>query len=108
MAGLQQQDELHRPLGATAPKAPRAVPFGRLALLAGVALLAGFVVFIMKTGDHFGGEPYAIASVDMHPPAPPPPTIVAAAAPAAPAGPTSASQIETSSGVKVVRGGGGG
>jgi uncharacterized protein len=108
MAGLQQQDELYRPLGATAPKAPRAVPYGRLALLAGVALSAGFVVFIMKTGDHFGGEPYAIASVDMHPPAPPPPTIVAAVVPAAPAGPTSASQIETSSGVKVVRGGGGG
>jgi polysaccharide deacetylase 2 family uncharacterized protein YibQ len=113
MTGLHEQDELHKPLGLAAPKPKRRIPIGSLVLLACAAILAGFVVFIVKTGDHFGGEPYAVASVDMHPPAPPPPAVAPAptsagvAAPA-PAAAASANQVEVSSGVRVVRGGGGG
>ncbi|WP_158816163.1 divergent polysaccharide deacetylase family protein [Methylocapsa sp. S129] len=110
MAGLHERDELHRPLGLAAPPSRRAAPYGRLALLAGAALVVGLGVFLVETDDHLGGEPYAVASVDMHPPAPPAPPAVApnapAVAPAGPFAPSSASQVEMSSGVKVVRGGG--
>jgi hypothetical protein len=105
MADLNERDELYRPLGAAAPKSRRPAPYRRLALLAGAALAIGFGVLLVKTGDRLGGEPYAVASVDMHPPAPP--NAAPSAPAAAPLAPSSASQVEMSSGVKVVRGGGG-
>ena len=110
MTGLDERDELHRPLGLAAPKSRRPVPYGRLALLAGAALVVGLAVFLVETDDHLGGEPYAVASIDMHPAAPPVPPAatlgVVTAAPAAAPVSSSASQVEISSGVKVVRGGG--
>jgi polysaccharide deacetylase 2 family uncharacterized protein YibQ len=111
MTGLNERDELHRPLGLAAPKSRRPTPYGRLFLLAGAALVVGLGVFLAETDDHLGGEPYAIASVDTHPVAPPPPPPAAANAEVVPApapgafASSSASQVEISSGVKVVRGG---
>ena len=117
MAGLKQRDELNEPLGLAAPEPRRPLPYGRLALAAGGALVVGFGVFLVETDDHLGGEPYAVASVDLNPqvaaplapaaPAPANPPVNAAAAPAPGAfAPSSAGQVEISSGVKVVRGGG--
>jgi polysaccharide deacetylase 2 family uncharacterized protein YibQ len=112
MADLNERDELHRPLGLAAPKSPRPAPYGRLVLIAGAALIVGLGVFLVETDDRLGGEPYAIAVLDTHSAAPPAPP--AAAAPAAAATPAAAplaasvaSQVEMSSGVKVVRAGNG-
>jgi uncharacterized protein len=112
MAGLNERDELYRPLGQAAPQSRPSLSYRRLALLAGAALIFGLGVFLVETDDPLGGEPYAVASVDMHPPAPPPPSAPpaapnapAAAPTAAPAASFSTSQIEVSNGVKVVRGG---
>jgi polysaccharide deacetylase 2 family uncharacterized protein YibQ len=106
MADLNERDELHRPLGLAAPKSRRPAPYGRLAFLAGAALIVGLVLFLVETDDHLGGEPYAVAAVDMHPAAPPPPPAASAAPPAASTSPIStAGQMEMASGVKVVRGG---
>jgi len=102
MTGLEQRDELHRPLGAPAPKPKRRASYGKLALLAGALLAIGGGVFLLETDDRLGGEPYAVASVDLHPAAAP-----GGAVPAAPAGVPLAGEAETSSGVRVVRGGGG-
>lgn len=107
MADLNEPDELHKPLGLAGPKPRPPASYRRLAVLAAAALVVGFSFFLVKTDDHLGGQPYAVASVDMHPPAPPPVVAVAASAPAAPLASSSASQVEMSSGVKVVRGGGG-
>jgi polysaccharide deacetylase 2 family uncharacterized protein YibQ len=114
MAGLKQRDELNEPLGLAAPEPRRSLAYGRLALAAGTALVVGLGGYLVETDDHLGGEPYAVASVDLHPPvaapaAPAPASAVASsAATAAPApfAPTTASQLEVSSGVRVVRGGG--
>src|ERR1700722_15120113 len=115
MAGLNERDELNEPLGLAAARSRRPISYGRLALAACAALALGLGVFLAETDDHLGGEPYAVASVELHPFVPP-------AAPAAPAiqnpsantnaaagpfGAASASQVEMSSGVKVVRAGGG-
>src|SRR5579872_7266909 len=72
MAGLNKRDELHEPLGLTAPE-PLRVPWRLLAFVgvAAVAVAAG--VYLVETDDHMGGEPYAVATVDLHPPPPPPP-----------------------------------
>jgi len=114
MAGLKQRDELNEPLGLAAPEPRRSLAYGRLALAAGTALVVGLGVYLVETDDHLGGEPYAVASVDLHPPVAAP----AAPAPASagrqqrrhgcsrPFAPTTASQLEVSSGVRVVRGGG--
>src|SRR5580700_76167 len=112
MADLNERDELHRPLGLAAPKSPRPAPYRRLVLIAGAALIVGLGVFLVETDDRLGGEPYAIAVLDTHPAAPPaPPAAVAPAAAATPAAAplaaSSASQVEMSSGVKVVRAGNG-
>jgi polysaccharide deacetylase 2 family uncharacterized protein YibQ len=120
MAGLNKRDELHEPLGLT-PPAPLRVPW-RLIAFAGVAAIAvGAGVYAVGTDDHMGGEPYAIASVDLHPPPPPPPAHQPALAgtapdttptgsvlpaPARPPGQSTAGDLEASNGIKVVRGGG--
>jgi uncharacterized protein len=114
MAGLHERDELNEPLGLAAPRSRRPISYGRLALAGCAALVLGLGVFLAETDDHLGGEPYAVASVELHPfvpPAAPPPSPAqnpaanAAAAPG-PFGSSSASQVEMSSGVKVVRAGG--
>jgi hypothetical protein len=111
MAGLHQRDELHEPLGMGAPQPSRAIPYRLLAVLGCAAIGVGVGVYFVKTDDHMGGEPYAVAAVDMRPAAAPAvpavPAAPPAAAPATPSAPSSASQVEVSSGVKVVRGGGG-
>ncbi len=110
MAGLKERDELTEPLGLPARKVRRPVPYGRLAVAAGVALTIGLGVYLVETDDHLGGEPYAVASVDRH--------LVALATPAPSAAPnpgvdgaalgsfapSTASAVESSTGVKVVRG----
>lgn len=75
--------------------------------LAVVAVGAGALA-IVKSDNRRGGEPFAVARIEEAPPAPPPAATPAPAA--APALPSSATgdQIEAASGVKVVRGGGGG
>jgi polysaccharide deacetylase 2 family uncharacterized protein YibQ len=110
MADLNERDELHRPLGVAAPKLRRPTPYRRLALIAGAALVVGLGVFLVETDDHLGGEPYAVAVLDAHPPAAPAPpaaspSAAAVTSAAAPLAAPSASQVEMSSGVKVVRGG---
>jgi polysaccharide deacetylase 2 family uncharacterized protein YibQ len=113
MAGLNQRDELNEPLGLAAPRSRRPIPYGRLALAACAALALGLGVFLAETDDRLGGEPYAVASIERHPfvpppaPAPAPAQDSAANASAAPGAfaSSSASQVEMSSGVKVVRGG---
>ena len=113
MAGPHKRDELHEPLGMAAPRPPR-VPYRLLAALGGAAVAIGAGVYFVETDDHMGGEPYAVATVDMRPAAtpaapavpPPPPNAATASAMAPDLSPTG--QIEASSGVKVVRGGGGG
>jgi uncharacterized protein len=105
MASLDKRDELHRPLGLATPKAARATSWRRWALLGGAAVAVGFAVFLLETDDHLGGEPYAVASVDLRATIP---TAPAAASPLAAATATSpAGDPETTGGVKVVRGGGG-
>jgi uncharacterized protein len=115
MAGQDKRDELHEPLGLAEP-APMRFPYRLLLLLACTAAAIGAGVYVVKTDDHMGGEPYAVATVDTRPPPAPAPAApapttpnAAAAAPAAPAGPagqSSASDVEASTGIKVVRGGG--
>jgi polysaccharide deacetylase 2 family uncharacterized protein YibQ len=114
MAGLDERDELNEPLGRVASRSRRPIPYGRLGLAAGAALVVGLGVFLVETDDPLGGEPYAVASVERHPfvpPAAPAPAASLAAANLAaapgPFAPASPSQVEMSSGVKVVRGGGG-
>jgi polysaccharide deacetylase 2 family uncharacterized protein YibQ len=107
------RDEVNEPLGR-APPAPAGVAatlrlWGpRLALglaVVGAGLAATAVVKSPRLPR--GGEPFAIARIETAPPgplAPPAPVIVAAAPRAAATG----DEIEATSGVKVVRNGGGG
>jgi polysaccharide deacetylase 2 family uncharacterized protein YibQ len=115
MAGLKEREELDEPLGLPALKVRRPVPYGRLAIAIGAALAVGVGIFLVETDDRLGGEPYAVASVDRHPvafaaaPAPaasPSPGVDGAAAVSsvAPFAPSTASAVESSTGVKVVRG----
>jgi uncharacterized protein len=109
MAGLHERDELNEPLGMAAPAARRPLPYGRLVLAGLAALAAGGAIYLFETGDRLGGEPYAIAAVELHPVVPPaPPAAAPVAAAASAAGPSetsSAGQVEASTGVKVVRAG---
>ena len=108
MAGLEKRDELHRPLGLAAPAPRRRAPYRLVLIGAGAALAVAAGVYFLETDDHLGGEPYAVASVDLHParPSPAAPDAPGPAAPA-PAVAGTASEIENASGVKVVRGNGG-
>jgi polysaccharide deacetylase 2 family uncharacterized protein YibQ len=109
MAGLDQRDELSEPLGVKPPPR-RKLSLRLVALSLSVLILAALGVFLAKTDNRLGGEPFAVASIEQRAavgassaPAHPP----EAAAPAAPSGQMSATQVEAQSGVKVVRGGGG-
>ena len=111
MAGLDERDELNQPLGLPSRNPRRPVPYGRLALAAGAALVIGLAVFLVETDDHLGGEPYAVASIERHPVAVAAPAAAkagvdgaAVASTAGPLAPSTARQIELSTGVKVVRG----
>jgi hypothetical protein len=108
MAGLEKRDELHRPLGLAAPAPRRRAPYRLVLIGAGAALAVAAGVYFLETDDHLGGEPYAVASVDLHParPSPAAPDAPGPAAPV-PAVAGTASEIENASGVKVVRGNGG-
>jgi polysaccharide deacetylase 2 family uncharacterized protein YibQ len=110
MAGFDRRDELHEPLGLTAPEPRRPIPYRRFVLPGCAALILGLGVYLVETDDHMGGEPFAIASLDTKPapaaPAAAPSVTAAAAVPAAAPAPSSASPVEISNGVKVFRGGG--
>ncbi len=112
-------DELTRPLGLE-PARPRGrvvrLPWGKVAVGAVALLCLAFAGWLAVARDPYGGEPYAIATIQKPPAAPP----VAEQAPAQPPGPavrtvtgtdaekdrSTASELEDASGVKVVRGGG--
>jgi hypothetical protein len=107
-------DELNEPLGLVsgalaAPPVGRIRVSGRLAAGVAAAALAIGLLALARRDAPFGGEPFAVAKVDVLP-APPKP-----AAPEAPAGAhavvapsiASAEQVEAASGVKVTRGSGG-
>jgi polysaccharide deacetylase 2 family uncharacterized protein YibQ len=113
-------DELTRPLGMEpdarpARRWPARVAVGIYAVVAIVVVaLLGWLALMR---DPLGGQPYAVAVIDRKPlstPAPPQPaaeaahgTPATAEPPAKTEGPVSASELEDSSGVKVVRQGGG-
>ncbi len=107
-------DELNEPLGlasgaAAAPPVDRWRAAGRAAI--GAAALAAAIgcVTLARRDSPLGGEPFAVAKVEIAPPpasAAPDPGGRAHEAAAPPI--ASADQIEAVSGVKVIRGGGGG
>jgi hypothetical protein len=108
-------DELNEPLGLVsgAAAAPRA-PAMRVSWRAGAgaaAVAAAIGLIALARGDApLGGEPFAVAKVEVKP-APPKPAApdVSAGAPEPIAPPiASATQVEAASGVKVTRASGGG
>ena len=108
------QDELNEPLGLM-PGAAAAPPAGRLRAAGGTALGAAALaaaiglVTLARRDSATGGEPYAVAKVDVAPPtAPPSPDATASAHEAAAPPIASVDQVEAASGVKVSRAGGGG
>ena len=107
-------DELNEPLGlasgaAAAPPLDRWRAAGRAAIGAAALAAAIGLVTLARRDSPLGGEPFAVAKVEIAPPAvsaapdPGAPAHEAAAPPIA-----SADQVEAASGVKVIRGGGGG
>jgi polysaccharide deacetylase 2 family uncharacterized protein YibQ len=113
------RDEMNEPLGpvcggGAAPaagqwrRAGRAVA-GATALAAAIGLVA-----LSRVGSPLGGEPFAVAKVEIAPapaptpPKPPPPEATASVHEAAAPAMASADQVEAASGVKVTRVGGGG
>jgi uncharacterized protein len=107
-------DELNEPLGlasgaAAAPLVDRWRAAGRAAIGAAALTAAIGFVAVARRDSPLGGEPFAVATVEIAPPA-----ASAAPAPGAPAHEAapppiaSADQVEAGSGVKVIRGGGGG
>jgi hypothetical protein len=113
MAGLDERDELNEPLGV-APRIKRR-PYGGLAIALGaVGLLVG-AVYLLQADDPLGGQPYAVAKIERHmvaaPVAAPSSPTASTSADATPVGSTGgslaaegASEVEGSSGVKVLRG----
>lgn len=118
-------DELTRPLGME-PEARPASRWPRMLALATYGFVAVFVVALLGwlalMRDPLGGQPFAIAVIDRRPapvaspPLPPAPAPTgsegsagaqSAADPVKPGSPVSATELEDSSGVKVVRQGGG-
>ncbi len=104
-------DEWNEPLGlgpraAAAPPPDRSRGARRVAAGA-VALAAAIGLVALARRDSPGGEPFAIAKVEVAP-ASAPPEITASVHPATPAAIESADQVEAASGVKITRGGGGG
>jgi uncharacterized protein len=108
MTELPDPDDLNRPLGVTRAARVRRRPYSAMALAAAVLAAGGLILILARSADHqFGGEPYAVARVEAPPPAPPkappPPSVAATTI----SGPMSGAEVETQSGVKVVRNGGG-
>ena len=108
-------DELNEPLGL-ASGALAAAPIGWAcvsgrALACGAAVSLGIGLFALAERDApLGGEPFAVAKVEVLPAPPkpaPPPVSARAHAPVAPPA-ASAAQVEAASGVEVTRGSGGG
>ena len=107
-------DELNEPLGlasgaAAAPPLDRWRAAGRAAIGAAALAAAIGLVTLARRDSPLGGEPFAVAKVEIAPPAvsaPPDPGAPAHEAAAPPI--ASADQVEAASGVKVLRGGGGG
>ena len=118
-------NDLHDPLGIDGPPpgvAGRDLPWGLLALGGIAALGAGLFAFGVLTDNGMGGRPFADTSIERPaqarvPALPPPPAEQArnaektpassSGAPAGAAGRVAASIVETESGVRVVRQGGG-
>ena len=111
-------DDLHKPLGLDLDRdldTRREIPWNAIGYGGLAALALGLGVFAVISDNGMGGEPFAIARIDAAPkPATPPPR------PAAPADSpditatiatsgarSSAAEVEASSGVRVVRPGGG-
>ena len=107
------QDELNEPLGvafgAAAPPPAIQWRLAGAAALAAAALAATIGLVTPARRDlPPGGEPYAVAKVEVAPPAPVSPEPAASAHEAAPPPIASAGDVEAASGVKVTRAGGGG
>jgi uncharacterized protein len=108
------QDELNEPLGlafgaAAAPPARRWRAAGRAVLGAAALAAAIGAVALARRDSPLGGEPYAVAKVEVVPSSAPLAPDATASVREAPAPPiASAGQVEAASGVKVTRAGGGG
>jgi polysaccharide deacetylase 2 family uncharacterized protein YibQ len=111
------QDELNEPLGlvsgaAAAPPADRWRAAGRAVLCAVVLAAAIGVVMLARRDSPLGGEPYAVAKVEVAalpaPLGPTAPDVTASVHEATQPAIASASQVEAASGVRVTRAGGGG
>src|SRR5271170_1087055 len=106
-------DELNEPLGlapgaAAAPPAGRSRAAGRAVLGAAVLAAAIGLVTLARRDSPLGGEPYAVAKVEVAPPsAPLAPDVTGSVEEAAAPPIASAGQVEAASGVKVTRAGGG-
>ncbi len=109
---MATDDILTRPLGTKSAAASRSlgqrlrsVSAPRMTLPAVVAMaVAGLAIggtILAITGDPQGGEPSATTAIALREPAPPPPVAKAPEPP--PSGPRSAGEVETASGVHVVR-----
>jgi uncharacterized protein len=104
-------DDFSRPLGLAKKRAPARgslVAWLLLSSLGGLAI-AGFVLLNLR-GDPFGGEPHALAYLEKQPPQPPtttpstpPADSTAQASEPANTSIVSATDVETQSGVKIVR-----
>jgi uncharacterized protein len=107
------QDELNEPLGLTSstarPPAPAQWRAAGMAALAAAALGAAIgLPALAKRDVLLGGEPYAVAKVEVAPPpAPLPPDATASVHEATTPPIASAGEVEAASGVKVTRAGGG-
>ena len=110
-------DDLYDPLGydpaAATPRAYRRIPWRRVAAGAASALAAGLAALVWITDDGMGGEPFAIAKIEKAPRVEPQPQANngansgEATATIRPNGSRStAAEIESESGVRVVRRGG--
>jgi polysaccharide deacetylase 2 family uncharacterized protein YibQ len=106
-------DELNEPLGSETPRPAARQAFRRPFILAAGALAAaGAAALYLAPRDPFGGEPYAVATIEpARPPEPapvPPPQqqTLAAADQGLPGADVGVSEIEQLSGVKVTRRGG--
>ena len=107
------QDELNEPLGlafvAAAPAARRRRAAGMAALAVAALAFSIGVVKLAGRDSPLGGEPYAVAKVEVAPPAVPlAPTAATSAHEAAAPPVASGGEVEAASGVKVTRAGGGG
>ena len=108
------RDELNEPLGLAAGPAAVSIAGGWRAV--GPAVLAAAVfaasiglVTLARRDAPLGGEPFAVAKIEVAPAPPgPAPDVVASAHEAAAPPIASAGQLEAASGVKVTRAGGGG